>query len=197
MKHPGILVAIAMIGAPAAAGEPIVVEAPSRIVIEVKEIVCSFCAYGARKSLARVDFLDRGLFKDGLLMETETGRITAAVQRGKAVDVGKVWKAVRRGGYEVLAVHLNLEGVAGRKDGATVLKNRYTGQEFPLTDAEGRPWDLGDLEGRAVTVQGVVPEATLSRADVSRAPPVRVKTVSASPDGPAPSSAPAGGESHP
>lgn len=43
-----------LIPAAKAAAAAIVVEDPSQFILEVKGIVCSFCAFGARKNLSRV-----------------------------------------------------------------------------------------------------------------------------------------------
>lgn len=168
-----ILAVLAGFASPLGAVE---VKDPSQAVVEVKGIVCSFCAYGARKNLARVDFLDRKKFKDGLLMETDKGTITMALERGKKVDLTKVYKALKKGGYEVLAIHLNLVGRLQRTGDSAMLTHHDTGQEFDLVDVKSRVWDPKDLLGKEVSIQGVIPEAILSKADPAKNFLVQVKS---------------------
>ena len=151
------------------------VEEPSQLIVEVKGIVCSFCAYGARKNLARVDFLDRSKFKDGLLMKTERGLITAAIQEGAKADFSQVFKAIGKGGYEILAVHVNLVGAPEMQEGKTVLTHAFTRQEFALVDDQDRPWEAGDFQGKEVSIQGMVPGAALEGLK-GPAVPVQVKS---------------------
>lgn len=161
----------------ARADDPIVVESPARMVIEVKGIVCSFCAHGARKNLARVDFLDRSVFKKGLLMQTEQGRIIAALKRGKAINLKKVHKAVEKGGYEVLAVHLHLSGMLEAQDGRTLINNLYTQQVFHLVMLSGEPVGAEGFSGKIVTIQGIIPGSALVDSGFGSPLPVFVKAI--------------------
>lgn len=165
-----LLIAIAM---PAIAA--IEVKEPAQFVVEVKGIVCSFCAYGARKNLARLDYLDRSRFKEGLLMETENGTITGAVAEGKKIDFLRTFKAIQKGGYEILAVHLNLTGVPEKRDGAVFLVNKYNGQEFLLLGEDGHPWAMESEQGKGLSIQAYAPESILAKAAPERPIPVTVK----------------------
>ncbi len=158
------ILAVHLIPAAPAAAATIAVEDPSQFILEVKGIVCSFCAFGARKNLSRVEFLDRSKFKKGLLMETEKGTITGAIAKGKKIDFQKVFRAIQKGGYDIRAVHLNLSGVPEKRNGSVVLTNRYNGQEFLLSNEDGQPWDAQDQWGKEVSVQAYASEAVLAKA---------------------------------
>ena len=41
-------------------------------VVQVKGIVCSFCAYGTEKNLAKLPFLDPAKYGNGVLMDIHT-----------------------------------------------------------------------------------------------------------------------------
>jgi len=168
-----LVMTILLTGVPAQAIE---VKNPSEFVVEVKGIVCSFCAYGARKNLARVDFLDRKMFKEGLLMETDKGTITAAIAKGKKIDFAKVSKAITKGGYEILAVHLNLTGMVSKKDGIVTIKHQYNGQEFILLGQEDQPWAAAGYEGKETAIQGMISGQALAKMKLGQGAPVRVKS---------------------
>lgn len=169
------LLIAALLAAHATAAAAIEVQEPSQFVVEVKGIVCSFCAYGARKNMSRVNFLDRSRFKGGLLMETEKGSITAAVAKGKQIDVAQTFRAIRKGGYEILAMHFNLLGRPERKNGDTILVNEYNGQAFLLLDEQGRPWDAKSEWGKELSLQPYAQEASLAKAEPGKPLAVTIK----------------------
>jgi copper chaperone CopZ len=170
------LLIAAMLAAPAMpVAAAIEVRDSSQFIVEVKGIVCSFCAYGARKNLSRVDYLDRSRFKEGLLMETEKGSITGAIAKGMKIDFPKTFRAIQKGGYEILAIHLNLAGIPQRRDDSAVLSNNYNGQEFLLMDEGGQPWDAKDKWGKEVSLQAYASEAVLAKAAPDRPLTVTVK----------------------
>lgn len=175
MNLQSLLIA-ALVAAPALESAAAVeVAEPSQFVVEVKGIVCSFCAYGARKNLSRVDFLDRNRFKEGLLIETELGTITGAIAPGKRIDFQQTFKAIQKGGYEILAIHLNLSGVPEKRDGAVVLISQYSGQEFLLLGEDGQSWTMTGAPGGEVSLQAYAPEPILAKSTPDRPLPVTVK----------------------
>lgn len=170
------LMLAALLAAPAPpAAAAIEVKEPSQLIVEVKGIVCSFCAYGARKNLSRVDFLDRSKFKEGLLMETDQGAITAAIAKGKEVNFAQTFRAIQKGGYEILAMHLHLVGKPEKRDGNAVLVNKFNGQTFLLLDEQGRPWDAKEQWGKEVSLQVYAPEGVVAKAAPDKPLAVTVK----------------------
>jgi len=105
----------------------------NQCVIQVKGIVCSFCAYGAEKNLAKLTFLDATQFGDGVLVDISTHRITLALDPKKPLDLAGIHKAIKIGGYDPLTVHFNLTGIVTMKDKQYILKSKDSGQLFELT----------------------------------------------------------------
>lgn len=170
------LLIAAWLSAPAmVAGAALEVKEPSQFIVEVKGIVCSFCAYGARKNLSRMDFLDRSKFKEGLLMETEKGAITGAIAQGKKIDFQKIFKAIQKGGYEILAIHMNLMGVPEKRDSSVLLVNKFNGQEFLLLGEDGQPWNMKNKQGKEVSVRAYVSGAVLAKTPPAQPLAVTVK----------------------
>ncbi len=154
------------------------VKDPSQMIAEVKGMVCIFCSFAVREKLERLDFLDKKMFKKGKIASVEDGTVTMAIARGKKIDFAELYKIMNKGGYDILAVHLNLIGTITKKDGSIVILNEFTGQEFSLVDEQWRPWwaaeDFGD---RRISVQGVIPENVLAKPEAWRRVPVRVKSI--------------------
>lgn len=173
-----LIAALAVLGH-ALGGEPtptrVEVKEPSQFIVEVKGIVCSFCAYGARKNMARVDFLDKSKFKDGLLIETEKGLITTAIREGVQIDFGKVFKAIEKGGYEILALHVHLLGTLKKSGPSNILTHAFTGQEFALVSEDGRPWQPERFLDQQISVQGFIPGEAVENP--GKPALVRVKSV--------------------
>ena len=149
------------------ANEEIVVQ-PNQIVVQVKGVVCSFCAYGAEKNLAKLSFLDRSQFGDGVLIDIFNHRITLALADGEMPDLKAVDKAIKKGGYDPLVVHFRLSG--------TVEKH---GQEYTLTDGScGKTFALeGDgvapLVGRGpVEIQVHLDAAQMPKVNAMKTIPV-------------------------
>ncbi len=85
-------------------------EQPQQIIVKVKGMSCAFCAYGTRKNVERLPFVDQTFGKNGILMDTTQGTITIWVKEGKKVDSSKLAKAIIKGGYEPMDAFLIREG---------------------------------------------------------------------------------------
>ena len=119
MKYGAIWMLILMaFGGVVAAGEVSdeVVVQRHQAVVQVKGIVCSFCAYGTEKNLAKLPFLDSTKYGNGVLMDIHTNRITLAVQPDQQIDVAGVYNAILKGGYDPVTIYLGLHGEV-TKDG--------------------------------------------------------------------------------
>lgn len=105
----------------------------NQTVVQVNGIVCSFCAYGTEKNLSKLDFLDRTQFgDDGVLIDIQTHRIILAIQPGRETDVGKIYNAIKKGGYDPIAFYLSLNGKISKDGERFVLTSAESGQEFEL-----------------------------------------------------------------
>jgi len=124
-----------------------------QMVVETKGMVCSFCAYGAEKSLRKLSFLDRTqLDKNGVLVDIKTGHITLALKPDEPFDLKEIHKRIKKAGYEAGTVHLRLKGVVEERDGLYFLHDPNRGQAFEL---------IGDLppeatQGNTVDIVGHV-----------------------------------------
>jgi len=130
----------------------IVVE-PNQAIVQVNGIVCSFCAYGAEKNLAKLSFLDDSQFgDDGVLIDIQSHRITLAFQPDQEFDLTQVYDAIQKGGYDPVAFYVNVYGQV-RKDGDRyLLTSSDSGQVFEIVGAAA-----GQLVDRGfINVQGHV-----------------------------------------
>lgn len=106
---------------------------PHQAIVQVKGIVCSFCAYGAEKNLGKLSFLDKSQFgDDGVLVDINTHRITLALQPTKQVDLLSIYDAIKKGGYDPVKVYLNLHGQVSKQGNRYILTNAENGQVFEL-----------------------------------------------------------------
>jgi copper chaperone CopZ len=83
---------------------------PHHTVIQVNGVVCSFCAYGAEKSLSKLDGLDRSEFGNGVLVDIHTQRITLAMTPGTEIPIEDIHRRIRKAGYDPVAVYLRIAG---------------------------------------------------------------------------------------
>ena len=112
--------------------EEVVVQ-PRQVIVQVKGVVCSFCAYGTEKNLSKLKFLDKSLFGDGVLMDIHTNRITLALDPNKPLDLQGIHQAIKKGGYDPLTIYLRLSGRVAKQGNRYVLSTRDTGQVFELS----------------------------------------------------------------
>jgi hypothetical protein len=156
---------------------------PSQLLVQVEGVVCSFCAYGTEKNLTRLEFVDPKFFGgDDVLLNLKKASITLALQEGKRINFGNIVKAIKKGGYVAIALHLKLVGLVVRQDGNLFIENQWNGQRFRLLDAEGQPWKEESDLGKEVVIQGVIPVSSLEKQNTSEkkqnaseTPAVRIK----------------------
>ncbi len=82
----------------------------NQVKIQVKGIVCSFCAFGVQKNLSKLKFLDSSEFKKGVLVDVEKQQITLAIAEDNMIDLKEVYKSIRKGGYDPEVVFLRVKG---------------------------------------------------------------------------------------
>ena len=83
--------------------------AANEAVVQVSGVVCSFCAYGLRKNISKLSFIDRSRFKSGVYVDIEEQRVTLALLPGHALDVVALQKAIISGGYEPIRLYQGSE----------------------------------------------------------------------------------------
>ena len=147
--------------------ENIRVERADRAIVEVLGVACSFCAYGTEKNLARLEFVnpvEEEFGGDGVLLDVKTGLITLALRHDKRVEFADIARAIEKGGYTPVAIHVELVGTVVRREDTLLLELPETAGEsqlFPLYALNGAPWDDDALLDQAGTVQGVVSVSSL------------------------------------
>ncbi|MBL4799600.1 MAG: hypothetical protein JKY50_19525 [Oleispira sp.] len=146
----------------------------NQAVIQVKGVVCSFCAYGTEKALSKLSFLDKSQFgNDGVLMNIHTHRITLALQPGQKLNVAQVYDAIIKGGYDPTAVYVNLHGQVQQSGNSYLLTNPENGQVFDITGN-----DVKALVGKGlIQVKGHMNNARSFKLDANQPIPVIVTSV--------------------
>ena len=109
----------------------------NQLIVQVSGVVCSFCAYGLIKKTEALDYIDASQFKNGIHVDIDKQKITLAIDPQKKIDLKKLDEEIRRGGYEPIAVYLNLSGVVNEVDNKMILKHIITNQLFELGDFSG------------------------------------------------------------
>ena len=110
-----------------------VVAQPHQVIVQVKGVVCSFCAYGVEKNLSKLKSLDRFQFGDGVLLDIHTNRITLALAPNQPLDLKGIYQAIKKGGYDPVTVYLRLSGKVAKQGNRYVLSTTDSGQVFELS----------------------------------------------------------------
>ena len=140
-------------------------------VVQVKGIVCSFCAYGTEKNLAKLPFLDPAKYGNGVLMDIHTNRITLAVQPDQQIDVAGVYNAILKGGYDPVTIHLGLHGEVTKDGDRYLIVCPENDQVFEVTGEA-----VAELVGRgAVDIQAQADVEAMISASADQ--PLRVVMV--------------------
>ena len=96
--------------------------------IKVSGVVCSFCAYGAKRNLSELEFLDKTYYgDDGILIDMDRQYISLAINPTKFIILPDITEAISSGGYEPIQIILK---VSGKIDNKRVLFDKATGQRF-------------------------------------------------------------------
>ena len=81
-------------------------------VVVVHGIVCSFCSYGVRKKLSKLDFIDKDRYDKGVHVDIKNQRVTIALKPSTPVDFDEVYKQIKAGGYEPINTYMLDNGKA-------------------------------------------------------------------------------------
>ena len=123
--------------------EPFSVER-NRVVIQVNGVVCSFCAYGAQKSLANLDDLDSSEFGNGVFMDIHTHRMTLAMVPASRIPFREIYEKIKKAGYDPITVHVRLSGTLEGDDNALRLRDAESGQAFAVVGSSAGALRSGD-----------------------------------------------------
>ncbi len=145
-------------GETATADRAAVLVEPHEAVVQVNGIVCSFCAYGAEKSLSQLDCVDKSRFGNGVLVDINAHQITLALASGRDLPVAEVYQRIKKAGYDPVTMHVRLSGEIERDLGAVLLRSSEGGQLFSLIGP-----GLEDLsDGTVVDIQAHLDAQELS-----------------------------------
>ena len=108
---------------------------PAEAVVEINGLVCSFCAFGAEKSVKRLPFLDSKRFNSGVEVDINKHQMRLALKQGEAIDYKRLALSLRAAGYEPLDIYLRVSGQVARGGSGMVL----SGPGFEYALEEGDP----------------------------------------------------------
>ena len=81
----------------------------NHVKIQVKGIVCSFCAFGAQKNLSKLEFLNTSEFKKGVKVDIENQQIFLALLEDKKINLREIYDSIKKGGYEPEVIYLRVK----------------------------------------------------------------------------------------
>lgn len=85
---------------------------PRRLLIEVRGLVCSFCAYGVEKALGKIEGLDASEFGDGVLVDIDRQQVTLALLPSASLPLAEIHQGIKQAGYDPVRFHLRIDGRA-------------------------------------------------------------------------------------
>ena len=141
---------------------------PGELIVEVNGVVCSICAKGLQKNLAKLDFnLPVLRKKSGVKIDIRSGRLVMHRDPAKPIDFGAIRTAVKRGGFELAKLYMHLTGSLESVDGKWQLVEKSGANKFALAKAPA-----GSAKGSKVTAR-----VTINASAVAKAKPGQVVQV--------------------
>lgn len=148
----------------------------NRAVVQVKGVVCSFCAYGTEKNLGKLGFLDQSEYGgDGVLLDIHTHRITLALDPAKPVDLPAIHSAILDGGYDPVTAFVRVHGRIETRDGEAILTCPTNGQRWRLVGQSS----MQAKSGQSVIVEGRIAATEFADVPTAKIIPVTVTKVEA------------------
>lgn len=86
----------------------------NKVVIEMKGLVCSFCAAKVRRGLKKLSFIENK-DKKSIIVDIENQIAFFIKKEGKKIDFKKLKKIVNKAGYEILKINFNTEAELEKK----------------------------------------------------------------------------------
>lgn len=78
----------------------------NEVLVIVKGMVCSFCAKGIQKKLAKLNFVNKKKFKQGSKGNIQQQKIMVAIKSNHSANIKSIYKAIRSAGYTPKAAYL-------------------------------------------------------------------------------------------
>ncbi|MBT4111867.1 MAG: heavy-metal-associated domain-containing protein [Candidatus Marinimicrobia bacterium] len=92
------------------------------MVLEVKGMVCSMCAFGIQEGLSELSFLNNKKFKaDGIEVDLDTQMIYIPIDLSKTIDALEAIQIVKDAGYDTVSIYTNFDGKSIKKKAAPKL----------------------------------------------------------------------------
>ncbi len=133
---------------------------PGELIVEVSGVVCSICAKGLKKNLAKLDFNSPVLSKkSGVKIDIRSGRMVMYRDPKKPIDFDGLLTAVKKGGYELEKLYMNLTGSLESVNGKWVLSEKAGPNKFGFAHAP-----KGLTKSNAVTLRVMITAKTLAKA---------------------------------
>ena len=80
------------------------------VVLEVRGLVCSFCAMGLQGGLSSLKYVDKKKYNDGVFVDVEYQYAVIAEKSNQDIDIDEAITMITKSGYEVLSVYTNRTG---------------------------------------------------------------------------------------
>jgi len=139
------------------AGKEILVE-PNQLLLQVRGIVCSFCAYGAQKSLSKLSFLDFAGTKKVVETDVKKHLIKLFLDPTRFVDFKMISQKIKKAGYDLVRTHVSIEGKITKQDGKVILTNMNNRQKFILSGEKVKEFD----QEERIAIQGHIKPENIS-----------------------------------
>ena len=133
---------------------------PGELIVEVNGVVCSICAKGLKKNLAKLDFQSPVLSeRSGVKIDIRSGRLVMHRDPKKPIDFDAIRTAVKKGGFELAKLYMHLTGTLESVDGKWLLSEKAGPNKFGWANAPN-----GLAKGNAVTARVMITAKTLAKA---------------------------------
>jgi|TARA_B110000495_G_scaffold148946_1_gene131834 hypothetical protein len=80
------------------------------LILQVKGLVCSFCAHGLQKGMSKLNFVDKKRYTKGIYTDITHQYVKVGLKKNKKLNIDKALSVIQDAGYEVIKTYLNPSG---------------------------------------------------------------------------------------
>ena len=80
------------------------------LILQVKGLVCSFCAHGLQKGMSKLNFVDKKKYTKGIYTDITHQYVKVGLKKNKKLNIDKALGVIQDAGYEVIKTYLNPSG---------------------------------------------------------------------------------------
>ena len=80
------------------------------LILQVKGLVCSFCAHGLQKGMSKLNFVDKKRYTKGIYTDITHQYVKVGLKKNKRLNIDKALGVIQDAGYEVIKTYLNPSG---------------------------------------------------------------------------------------